>query len=183
VFGVIIALIILPSFAPNITNFIVGSAPVPPSIPLGDGGIYYPPMVESNASGVSSDIASGTMLPVPMPVEPTKPTAIDKQWLDYYNASNQYYQNLQTINDVINSISPIYDFGNKIFTSIMYKQGGQVTPPIVYDTMKAPAYYMPQPPTLLDSLSYVWNSILALLVEMAIAMAVSYVVFMRTDIR
>src|SRR5271157_1190828 len=181
VFGVIIALAIIPSFAPTITNLVVGAPPEAPAVPQGGGGIYYP-MLDSNSSGGSGDVSGGTIMPVPVPIEPPTPTGIDKQWQDYYNATQVYYQKQQTINDAINTISPIYDFGNKIFNSIMYKQGGQITP-ILYGSMKAPPYYVPRQPTLLDSLSYVWNSILALLVEMAVPLALSYVVFMRSDIR
>jgi ABC-2 type transport system permease protein len=175
VLGVIVALIVIPSFSPNIANIIVGSPPEAPSTPQG-GIIMYDRA--NNASDSSSD---GKMLPVPV-----KPGAPDDEWQQYYTDIQQYYQKQQMIVDAIDTVSPIYGFGSKISPAIIYKQGGDVGP-ILYSSamssVKMPGYYVNLQPTLWDSLAYVWVSILALLIEIVAPLAVSYAIFMRTDIR
>jgi ABC-type transport system involved in multi-copper enzyme maturation permease subunit len=55
--------------------------------------------------------------------------------------------------------------------------------PMDFYTAVYTPYSRPAQVSLMDSLSYVWVKVLALLVETLLAFALSYVLFMRADVR
>jgi hypothetical protein len=117
------------------------------------------------------------------PVPTTLPEQ-DAAWQKYYEDSSRYYQKKAMIIDAINMMSPLYDFGSKISPPLIYKYAGSQGGPILYaQYVKAPGYYVNRQPSVWDSLAFAWNSILALVVELVAALAISYVAFMRIDIR
>ncbi|WP_174590104.1 ABC transporter permease subunit [Methanocella conradii] len=154
VLGVVIAMIIIPTFAPKIADAVMG--PPPEIKPI--------------------------ILPEPTPMQPSEnstpePIPISIPWDP---AIEQYYRNKQMIIDSIDTISPMYSFDYKISPAILYKQGGYAGP--IY-ALKRVTPYVYHEPTIWDSLAYVWTSILALVVELVAPLAASYVMFMRADIR
>jgi ABC-2 type transport system permease protein len=165
VLGIAMALLIIPQSSYDIAGFIVGPQPeakwIEP-IPLpADGNVS----VQAGAAGVS-----GKMDPVILP-EPRVPgwdTDIQK-----------YYERRQMIVDTINTVSPMYNFGDRISNSILYKSGG------IMPLMEKSSIYMPvyKEPTIVDSLAAVWINILALIIELIIPLVISYVVFLRADVR
>lgn len=115
---------------------------------------------------VKAEAVDNSSTAVPMPI------IIDD---DY----QQYWQKLQMITDAISTVSPMYGFGEKISPAIVYRSGGYAVP--LYVSSYKP--YYGSETTLLDSLASVWTSILALFVELAVCLAASYVIFLRSDIR
>jgi ABC-2 type transport system permease protein len=164
VLSLVVALIIIPSFAPSIAGAIMGSPPEYTPIYYNEGDAA---LIRSNDT---SDPGVGVAEPLPIKVMPGE---------DY----QQYYQKLQMITDAISTISPMYGFGQKISPAIVYKQSGSVVPIAYSSVMKYDYYYRYSDPTLLDSLASVWTSILALLVELAVCLAASYILFLRSDVR
>jgi ABC-2 type transport system permease protein len=165
VLGIAMALLIIPQSSYDIAGFIVGPQPeakwIEP-IPLpADSNVS----AQSGAAGVS-----GKMDPVILP-EPRVPgwdTDIQK-----------YYERRQMIVDTINTVSPMYNFGDRISNSILYKSGG------IMPLMEKSSIFMPiyMEPTIVDSLAAVWINILALIIELIIPLVISYVVFLRADVR
>jgi ABC-2 type transport system permease protein len=100
----------------------------------------------------------------------------------YYSYMNKQSQMASQISDTINTVSPINDFsgmfgtGGGIATAILSKQ----KPSNMYGL-----YYSNYGKTVSvwESLLYVWTKILGLIVEIVVAFALSYVMFMRMDIR
>jgi ABC-2 type transport system permease protein len=164
VLSVIVALIIVPTFAPKVADAIMGPAPAFTPIPIDiiDG--------KENVSGGTAAISpiSSKMIPWNPEVE-------------------QYYQKKQMIIDSIDTVSPMYSFDYRLSPAILYKQGGN-SGPILYrsDSLKSDSmisYQLYKEPTLLESLGYVWVTLLALIVELIVPLAISYVMFMRADVR
>jgi ABC-2 type transport system permease protein len=93
------------------------------------------------------------------------------------------YQMSAQIADTLNTVSPINDFsgtfgigGGGIAGAILSKQKP-------YDPYTS--YWAPYNKTIsvLESLSYVWMKALGLIVEIVLAFGITYVAFMRMDIR
>lgn len=106
---------------------------------------------------------------VPDPIEDEGIATTGSDNIAGSNDAQQYYEKRSQIIEAIDTISPIYGFSDKISSAILYKTGTSSDP------------Y--QQPSLLDSLSSVWTNLLALVIELIIPLAISYVMFMRTDIR
>jgi ABC-2 type transport system permease protein len=175
VLGVIVLLLIVPFFAPKIADAVLGSPPVAPV--GGNGGGVVEPLVDTNTSSNGNDAVMGPMIPV------TNTTGPDEAWQIYSNETTQYYQNEALITDSINMLSPLYDFGVKIAQPIIYQEAASPGGPVMYSDVNLRAIYVNSVPTVWDSIAYVWNSILALVIMLVAALAISYVAFMRTDIR
>ncbi len=122
----------------------------------------------------SGDIAGVIQGPAPEYAPDDSPTTAA---LVDAGQAEQYYEQQTMIIDAVNTISPVYDFYNRISYAILYKAGSQP------GAGGSDALYVYREPSLLDSLGSVWVNILVLLVEMIMALSVSYVVFMRMDIR
>lgn len=159
-----------------IAGMILGPAPEAPQYPsytsysyssetVGDTATYYVNGTEVNSS-------------VPQPIPVSTPMAEDP----YYRYINKQAQLSSQISDTINTVSPINDFsgifgsGSGIATAILSKQ----KPSNMYGF-----YYSSYGKTVsvVESLSYVWTKILGLIVEIVLAFGLSYMLFMRMDIR
>jgi ABC-type transport system involved in multi-copper enzyme maturation permease subunit len=97
--------------------------------------------------------------------------------------SNDYYQ----IMDVLNIASPYYDYagygspgiaGALLSNDKLHDLGAQQYMGSAYVPSSRP-----EQATLEDSLSYIWVKVLMLLGETMAAFGISYVIFMRMDIR
>lgn len=164
VLGIVIAMVIIPMLSYQIASLVMGS---PPQSPTGsDGGVILYSTLKSD--NVSVQESSG----------------VDSRMIAWNEELQQYYQRMNFITTSINAISPISSFRDNIASAIIYKAGGSsiITP--LASSSSVMKYYMPtQDPSILDSLMTVWGSILAMLVELVIPLAVSYVVFLRMDVR
>jgi ABC-2 type transport system permease protein len=101
--------------------------------------------------------------------------------MDDYNIKRDVLQ-LQ-IQDDLNAISPLYDFTG--MGSVYPGVGQALLSREVYYSVSDPAFdpYSRAQVSILDSLSYIWVKLLALIVETIVAFALSYVVFLRMDVR
>jgi ABC-2 type transport system permease protein len=133
-------------------------------------------MVTSFSGQIAGAIVGPAPQYVPMPAEDLSSSAASSNAPGADNAQ-QYYATKGNIIDAINTISPVYAFSNKISNAILYMAGTQTV------TSETSAYGGYTKPTILDSLSLVWTSILALVIEMLLPLAISYVIFLRMDIR
>jgi ABC-2 type transport system permease protein len=129
----------------------------------------------------SGQIAGAILGPAPeyvsMPIEDTGIAASGSDhWAGTDNAQN-YYEMKSQIIEAINTISPAYGFSDKVSNAILYKAGTQSS------NSGSSAFSGYNEPTLLDSLLSVWTNILAMLVELILPLAISYMIFMRMDIR
>lgn len=86
------------------------------------------------------------------------------------NEQIRYYDNRRQIYEVINIASPIYNY-NIISNAIISKEKPYLERPF---NSKA---------TIFDALSLIWNNLLVLFIEIIAAFALSYVSFIRMDIR
>lgn len=167
VLGIAMALLIIPQSSYDIAGFIVGPPPevkwIEP-VPLPTDG-NFSIQEDMNATDVSSKMG-----PAILP-EPKVP--------GWSSDIQQYYKRRQLIVDTINTVSPMYNFGDRISNSILYKSGG-IMPLLVRSSAYMPVY---KEPTIVDSLSAVWINILALIIELIIPLVISYVVFLRADVR
>lgn len=167
VLGIAMALLIIPQSSYDIAGFIVGPPPevkwIEP-VPLPTDG-NFSIQEDMNATDVSSKMG-----PAILP-EPKVP--------GWSSDIQQYYKRRQLIVDTINTVSPMYNFGDRISNSILYKSGG-IVPLLVGPSSRIPIY---TEPTIVDSLAAVWINILALVIELIIPLVVSYVVFLRADVR
>ncbi|HEY3421766.1 MAG TPA: ABC transporter permease subunit [Methanocellaceae archaeon] len=164
VLGIVIAMVIIPMLSYQIAGLVLGS---PPQVPAGDdgGAVLYNNVVKDSAA-----------------IAP-EPIQADSRMIAWNDEVQQYYQRLSLVTTSINAISPISSFRDNIASAIIYKAGGggMITPMVSVSSFKP---YMPtQAPTIWDSLMTVWGSILAMLVELVIPLAVSYVFFLRMDVR
>jgi ABC-2 type transport system permease protein len=126
--------------------------------------VYQTPMVGENNTVVS--IVSPTRYEGP---------------INEYSARHSQIQ--MQVSDMLSIVSPIYDYSGM---GSMYPGIAQALlsdeKPYGYSTIYGP-YSSPERASILDSLSYIWMKALALIIEMSIALALSYVLFMRADVR
>jgi ABC-2 type transport system permease protein len=159
VLSVVVALIIVPTFAPKVADAIMGPAPVVTPIPVD---------IVDNKENASGGIAA---------ISP-----ISSKIIGWDPDVEQYYQKKQMIIDSIDTVSPMYSFDYRLSPAILYKQGGNIGP-VLYKSDPVSAYQLYKEPTLLESLGYVWVTLLALMVELIVPLAISYIIFMRADVR
>lgn len=167
VLGIVLALFIIPQSSYDISGVILGPPPeekwIEPILVQADSNATI--RGDVNATDDSSIKAPAVM---PEPQAPRWNTDIQK-----------YYERRQLIVDTINTVSPMYNFGDRISNSILYKSGG-IMPLLVRSSAYMPVY---KEPTIVDSLAVVWVNILALIIELIIPLVISYVVFLRADVR
>lgn len=173
VFLILIFSILSSLIGTTVAGFMMGPEPDMPVYP-----VTYPVYTSANETVVYKNDTAGSMEPVPIPA-PTYNPETEK----YYSYMNKKYQISAQISDVLNTVSPIYDFsgflglgGNSISGAILSKQKP-------YDPTSS--YWSPYTKTIsvFESLSYVWMKVLGLIVEMVLAFGLTYVAFMRMDIR
>jgi ABC-2 type transport system permease protein len=167
VLGIAMALLIIPQSSYDIANFIMGPPPevkwIEPVPFPAEGNVSIPEPV--GAEGVSSKMDQAIL---PKPIAPGWDTDIQR-----------YYERQRLIVDTINTISPMYNFGDRISNSILYKSGGVMPLLDAYSTRTL----IYKEPTIVDSLAAVWVNILALIIELIIPLVISYVAFLRADVR
>jgi ABC-2 type transport system permease protein len=152
-----------------VAGYIMGPEPELP--------VYTVPTIYSNTGGsvvyynTTSDNSS-----VPM----VMPTPMNNEYSTYMTRK---YQISSQIADTLNTVSPISDFGgsfiiggNGIASAILSKQ----KPYVPFSSSYAPYN---KNISILESLSYVWTKVLGLIVEIVLAFGITYVAFMRMDIR
>jgi ABC-2 type transport system permease protein len=162
--GIVFALLII-SFASSIASFFIadsmlGPAPAPEYTPVTP--VYTIGTGELNST-------------VPVATPTSNPTS------DYYNKKGKLQMQ---ISDVLNIISPAYDYMGigSMYPGIAQALLSREKPTDYYTALYVP-YSRPTQVSLLDSLSYAWVKALALIVETLLAFALSYVLFMRADVR
>jgi ABC-2 type transport system permease protein len=133
-------------------------------------------MITSFSGQVAGVIVGPAPQYVPMPAEDLSSSASSNSVPGADNAQ-QYYTTKSEIIDDINTLSPVYAFSDKISNAILYMAGAQAV------TSGPSAYGGYTEPSILDSLSLVWTSVLAMIVELILPLAISYVIFLRMDIR
>ena len=165
VLGIVIAMVIIPMMSYQIASLVMGPAPQQPA--GGDGGVIMYNTAVKDASTTAAE-----------------PTQADSRMIAWSNELQQYYQRQSLITSSINAISPISSFRDSIASAIVYKAGGSsIIAPMAYSSSIMKPYMPTQDPTIIDSLMTVWGSILAMFVELVIPLAVSYVIFLRMDVR
>jgi ABC-2 type transport system permease protein len=164
VLGIAMALLIIPQSSYDIAGFILGPPPeakwVEPVLPPAD---------INDVSMVGDASSAG----VPVKMDPAMISSPG-----WSSDIQQYYDRQRLIVDSIDTISPMYNFGDRISNSILSGYGG-VAP--LLDKSSYLAIY--KKPTIIDSLAAVWINILALIIELIIPLVISYVVFLRADVR
>jgi ABC-2 type transport system permease protein len=159
-----------------IAGYILGPAPDAPTYPSYISYSYASETVGDTTTYYVNGTAANSSVPQPIPI--STPMAEDP----YYSYMNKQSQMASQISDTINTVSPINDFsgmfgtGGGIATAILSKQ----KPSNMYGL-----YYSNYGKTVSvwESLLYVWTKILGLIVEIVVAFALSYIMFMRMDIR
>ncbi len=142
-----------------IADSMLGPAPAP--APIENIPVYTVGTGEVNST-----------MPVPAPT--MNPTS------DYYNKRGKLQMQ---ISDVLNIVSPYYDYiGGGLYPGIGQALLSREKPTDYYTVVYTP-YSLPVQVSILESLSYAWVKLLALLVETVLAFALSYVLFLRADVR
>ncbi len=164
VLGIAMALLIIPQSSYDIANFILGPPP--------EAKWIEPPVIlpaEGNASGSAA---------LPAKMDPSMISGPSPGW---NTEIQQYYEKQRMITEAINTISPMYNFGDRISNAIIYKSGGIM--PLLDASRAKSVVAVYDDPNIIDSLASVWINILALIAELIIPLVVSYVVFLRADVR
>lgn len=184
VFLVLLFSILSYFMADMIAGSIVGPSPEYPYTPYtqsystytdANGTVVY---TKSDAITYINTTSDNTSQPMPLPAPSISPeyTAYNDYWMKKSRITSQ-------IADTIGTISPINDFTGALGSGGSGIAGAILSKQKPYDFSSS--YWMPSNKTISvwESLSYVWMKILALIVEIVVAFAVSYVMFMRMDVR
>jgi ABC-2 type transport system permease protein len=173
VFLILIFSILSSLIGTTVAGYIMGPEPDMPVYP-----VTYPVYTSTNESVIYKNDTADPAAPVPIPM-PTYSPASD----EYYNYMTKKYQISAQISDVLNTVSPIYDFsgflglgGSSISGAILSKQKP-------YDAYSSSWTPYTKSISVWESLSYVWTKVLGLIVEIILAFGLTYVAFMRMDIR
>lgn len=172
VLGIVVGLMMISMFSYQIVSFVMGP---PPDF---GGPILYesagPVPVDDMKRVANSSAPPGDIPVVDVPALGGYPTTPPVD-----NGYQQYWERQQMITNAINSISPQTNFGDTIAMAVL-SDSGVVVP--VFKSSIAYGGYGKQS-TVWDSLASVWMNILVLIIEIVIGFAVSYVMFLRADIR
>jgi ABC-2 type transport system permease protein len=166
--GIFLLAYSVPSISYPIAQFVAGPSP---QQPVYHYSIFVPP----NGTVTVGDRTITSEEAQKMNEELQQQSQVD-QW-EYQNASREYYNRQNGIVELINVISPMSDYSE--LSGVILNNNKQVTNP--YGEYKP--WEWNQKVTLWESLSTKWSRLLALIVMSITAFAVSYVAFMRTDIR
>ncbi|MCD1294989.1 ABC transporter [Methanocella sp. CWC-04] len=170
VLGVVVALFVFGMMSYQVVQIIVGQPPQPP-----DGPYPVPIVYESVSSEIKyQEIAPEIPDKVP-PLDPDIPPMSD-EWKKYQEDMQKYWDRYNMVSNAIGMVSPMDNF-NRISATIINRYGP------VYGLMDSRSMISYQEQTVWDSLVSVWPNLLVIFVEMIIALAVSYVKFLRMDIR
>lgn len=165
ILGIFLVAYSLPSISSDIASFISGPSPVQP---LSPGYISVPPNSTVTIDGHTYTADEAERINQ----ENQNQSQILQQ--QYNNESRDYWNEESQISSVINVVSPLSDYED-VTGSILNNEKP-------YDAYTTTIYRQTTIP-LMQSLSYKWGSLVALFVMSFAAFGVSYVAFMRTDIR
>lgn len=187
--GVVFLIILFSILSSVVSDSVAGAiaGPAPPQPQYSAYGPYPVPMTYTNANdtvvyndggAVTYDSSNSNDTSNMMPAYTISPAEEA-----YSNYTTKKYQLSMQMSDMLNTLSPISDFsgflgmgGNGIAGTILSNQKP-------YDFTSQVWVYDNKPISVWQSLSYVWTKILALIVEIIVAFGISYVLFMRLDIR
>jgi ABC-2 type transport system permease protein len=182
VLGIIVALVMVSQFSYQVVELVTGPPPdiggpilyaeIPAAVDEKASLSSYAPPSDSREPADAAEPAppDGSIMPMP-PIVPN----------DEYQ---KYWERRQMIQDALNSLSPMTNFGDKIAYTVL-SDGNQ----FVYLDMKmavdsrVAGGMLGQKMTVWDSLSSVKWNVLVLLVQVIIAFAIAYVMFLRVDVR
>lgn len=179
VLGIVITLVMISMFSYQFVSFIMGPPPeynygIMPVDDLAREKIGVSTGSTASADGNSSDGSTVIAEPVPLPMPPIYEPDGEYQ---------QYWERQQMLTNAINAISPMSNFGDRITPALLYDQSiimySSYSPVSSY---KMPGMYR-EKSTVWDALSSIWINILVLIVEIILAFGISYVKFLRVDIR
>jgi ABC-2 type transport system permease protein len=167
ILGLIVALFLLSMVSYNIADLIMGAPPQPPD------GVYPMPYLEETVKYQEINIE-----PVKEPVIgiPGQKPEMSEEWKKYIEDNQRYWERHGQIINIFNTISPMENF-NMVSNAIISNYYPNLL--MLSSSRLIPHYNS----TVWDALASQWISILALIVEMVIALGISYVKFMRMDIR
>lgn len=171
--GIIFGVILLSQLSYQISDIIMGP---PPEVEYpGDGEV----VIMRDNIAISSDVKSDTnnsdpqIEPVPLP----RPIGWNEEL-------QKYYERKQMIQQAINTISPLTNFQSYISQAIISKYNPGMPIPLLYSKIAPDGVSsIYHEPTVWESLSYVWINFLVLVIEAIVPFAISYVKFMRMDVR
>lgn len=168
--GILMLLIMPSSMAWNIADVIMGPPPEwqnPVRVPVDGGDVVImesKEMLSSSTGAVAIEPATDQ----PAKIMPRPDDAYQKYW----ERKNQ-------IIEAINTISPMSNF-ERVSWAIINKESGYYGPIMYMEKSYMP--YNPNP-SIWDTLGARWTNLLAMLLEPFIAFVVSYIVFIRMDVR
>jgi ABC-2 type transport system permease protein len=168
ILGIFLIAYSLPGISYSISNIIIGPSP---QWPISPGWINVPPngTVTIDGRTITAEEA------IQINQENQEQSQIQQQ--EAQNASNAYWKKNQDIAGAINLLSPV---GNYQDLSIVIINNQKPYDP---SEMSSNGIWRQTKVSLWDSLGYKWGNLVALIVMAFAAFAVSYVAFMRTDVR
>jgi ABC-2 type transport system permease protein len=184
VLGIIVALVMVSQFSYQIVELVTGPPP-----DIGEPILYaeIPAAADEKASLSSYAPPSDSREPADA-AEPAPPDAgilpVPVPPMEKNDEYQKYWERRQMIQDALNSLSPMTNFGERIAYTVL-SDGNQ----FVYLDVKMAAEsrvaggMLGQKMTVWDSLSSVKWNVLVLLVQVIIAFAIAYVMFLRVDVR
>jgi ABC-2 type transport system permease protein len=167
ILGIFLVAYSIPGISYNISNMIIGQ---PPAWPQQPGWINVPPNGTVTVDGRTITFEEAMKINE----ENQNQSMILQQ--EAQNASSAYHKKNQDINGLINLLSPVGNY-NELSSVLLNNQKP-------WDPMEQNSGIWRQTKiSLLDSLGYKWGNLIALIVMAFACFAVSYVAFMRTDVR
>lgn len=168
ILGIFLIAYSLPSVSYNISSIIIGPSP---QWPQGPGYISVMPNETVTIDGRTITFEEAQRINQ----ENQEQNQI-LQW-EAQNASNAYYKRNQDITGVINVLSPVGDYQD--LSSVIINNQKPYDPA----QTSSNGIWKQEEVSLWESLGYKWGSLVSLIVMAIAAFAVSYVAFMRTDVR
>jgi ABC-2 type transport system permease protein len=168
ILGIFLIAYSLPGISYNISNIIIGP---PPQWPITPGWINVPPNGTVTIDGRTITAYEAMRIND----ENQKQNQI-LQW-EAQNASNAYFKKNQDVIGAINLLSPVGNYQD--LSSVIINNQKPFDP----SERTSNGIWRQTKVSLWDSLGYKWGNLVALVVMAFAAFAVSYVAFMRTDVR
>ncbi len=167
ILGIFLVAYSLPGASYNISSIVIGP---PPQWPVTPGYISVPPNGTVTIDGRTITFEEAQKI--------NQETQAQNQILQWeaQNASNAYWKKNQDITGVINLLSPVGDYQD--LSSAIINNQKPWDP-----TANTNGMWRQTKISLWDSLGYKWGNLVALIVMAFAAFAVSYVAFMRADVR
>jgi ABC-2 type transport system permease protein len=170
ILGIFLIAYSVPNISYSISSAILGPAPQFPPSP---GFISVPPNGTVTIDGQTITAAEADLI--------NMQTQQQSQVLQQkaQNDSNEYQKNIMDLSSLINMLSPVGSYQDLSAATINDQKPWDPT----QTSMSNPMTWKQTKVSLWDSLGYKWGDLAALLLMAFAAFAVSYVAFLRTDIR